>query len=145
MAKFNLTHSIIVKSDLENVFEHISNPDQIKNWVSNLVELRNYTPPISVGTTYDMITKSMGQETLTTSKVLTYDVPKKFAVSADSSSVIGTFTHSCQALTDGVEVTIHWDMEMSGLIMNLFAPIAKYQMNKLIQEDLNNIKTLVEA
>ncbi len=143
MAEMTVSNSIVVNAPIDQVFETFNDPTLNVAWGTGDREVRGYTPPLNLGTTYDIVTQFMGREINVSQEVIVFEPPNHFHFRVDG-VVDGESQHDFEVVEDGVRVTINFSGEMKGFLGALAAPLLKSQINKRMQEDLKSFKAYIE-
>ena len=105
MASISVSNSIIVNAPIDKVFYIGTDPERQKEWMSNDDELRGYTPPVEVGSTFETVSKFMGREVVVSNEVVVNDAPHRCDY-AMSGTMNGIIEHHFEEVNGGVKVTI---------------------------------------
>jgi uncharacterized protein YndB with AHSA1/START domain len=77
MANISLSNSIVINAPIDKAFYMGTDPEQQQKWMSNDDELRGYSPPVEVGSTFESVSKIMGREVVVSNEVVVNDVPNR--------------------------------------------------------------------
>lgn len=144
MASISVSNSIIVNAPIDKVFYIGTDPERQKEWMSNDDELRGYTPPVEVGSTFETVSKFMGREVVVSNEVVVNDAPHRCDY-AMSGTMNGIIEHHFEETDGGVKVTIVLNGEMGGVLGAIAVPLLKGQVDNQIKKDLAKLKTYLEA
>lgn len=131
----------------DRVFEHLTEPDKLKSWVSWLVEVKTSGRGVGAKDTWLMEDPNMGGERVVINAVFTqYDPPR--AMQFNLSSPVGfTGTMAYKLISSGnnstrVEMDGHY--EYHHWLAKLMEPVVTPQAQKKAVDDLQRLKQVAE-
>jgi uncharacterized protein YndB with AHSA1/START domain len=143
MGQITGAKSIVVNAPIDKVFENFTDPEMQIKWFVEPHELRDYTPPLGVGTTYKTVSKFMGRDAVSQQEVIEFNPPLS-QVLRYTGVGSGESQHICENLEGGTKVTLQFDVDMSGLLAKISAPLIRRQIDKRMTADLQSFKEFIE-
>ena len=119
----NFTNEIVIERPVHDVFEYVSNLENVPEWNYAIVETRKVSNgPVAVGANYRQLRSipSPSQETLV---VTEYEVDRRFAMQGDLGPFNGTLTYQFEVADGVTRLRNTADLQATGLA-RLAAPIA---------------------
>lgn len=143
MGKITGSKSIVVNAPTEKTFANFTDPEMQINWFAEPHELRDYTPPLGVGSTYKTVSRFMGRDAVSQQEVKEFDPPYR-QVLRYTGVGSGESQHICEEVESGTKVILRFDVDISGLLAKLTAPLIRRQIDKRMTADLQSFKEFIE-
>lgn len=144
MSQITGSKSIVVDAPIDKVFENFSDPEIQIKWFVEPHEVRDYTPPLGVGTSYKIVSRFMGRDTVSQQEVIEFAAPYR-QVLRYTGVGSGESQHICEEVEGGTKVTLQFDVDMSGWLAKIAAPLIRRQIDKRMTADLQSFKEFIEA
>lgn len=144
MSKFTIESKEINYSK-ETAFDYLSNIDNRPEWQDALISIeRNSKAPDKKGASWKDNFKSMGMKISASMRYTDFERPNKFIESIEMPTSKGRIDMIINETNNGCSVTVISDLNWKG-IFKLFRPIIEKGLKKGIQQDLINIKRILES
>lgn len=144
MSQITGSKSIVVNASIDRVFENFTDPEIQMKWFVEPHELRDYTPPLGIGTTFKTVSKFMGRDAVSQQEVIEFNPPYRQALRYTGVGN-GESQHSCEEVEGGTKVILRFDVDMSGWLAKLAAPLIRRQIDKRMTADLQSFKEFIEG
>jgi uncharacterized protein YndB with AHSA1/START domain len=143
MIKFK--HSVVIDRDLEEVFEFVTNIDNLPQWSGAVVDAKQTSAgPLGVGTTQTRVIQFMGQRAENSHEVTEYEPNKIYSVKSTSGPLPMAERLTFDAINAGVRISVVGEVEAGGFL-KLAGPIASRMAKRQLGADFSSLKKLLEA
>jgi ligand-binding SRPBCC domain-containing protein len=140
-----MTQSLTVNRPVEEVWNFISNFENTTRWSRNVLEARQTSDgPLGIGSTLQTVVKAFGRRRTADYLVTEYEPNYAFAFTVTSGPMTSRARYSVEPAGAGTRLTASGEAETAGLY-KLLAPILLRTLKRHSQEDLANLKRLLEA
>jgi uncharacterized protein YndB with AHSA1/START domain len=130
MGQITGSKSIVVNAPIEIAFAKFTDPEMQIKWFVEPHELRDYTPPLGLGSIYKTVSRFMGRDAVSQQEVIEFDPPYR-PVLRYTGVGSGESQHICEEVVGGgTKVMLRFDVDMSGLLAKLVAPLIRRQIDK---------------
>lgn len=137
--------SVVIDRPVEQVFEHVVDPERLTEWVLELVEVKDISEqPIRLGTTFVHDIQALGRRFENTHKVIEYQPNSVFAFKSISETPPVEIRFEFEPVEGGTRVNISLEGETRGLL-KLAGPIVNRMVMRQWETNLANLKDLLEA
>jgi uncharacterized protein YndB with AHSA1/START domain len=137
------SNTITIERSAHDVFEFVSQPENIPRWNYAIVETRKTSEgPVGVGTTYRQV-RSIPRRSEETLRVTEFEPDRRFAVQGGLGPFEGTLTYEFEEIGGATRLTNGANLEARG-IMRLAAPIASGRVRDAVAANLGTLKELLE-
>jgi uncharacterized protein YndB with AHSA1/START domain len=143
MSQITGSKSIVVNAPIEIAFANFTDPEIQIKWFAEPHVLRDYTAPLGVGSTYKTVSRFMGRDAVSQQEVIEFDPPSR-QVLRYTGVGNGESQHICEEVGGGTKVILRFDVDMSGLLAKLAAPLIRRQIDKRMTADLQSFKAFIE-
>jgi carbon monoxide dehydrogenase subunit G len=143
MVQITGSKSIVVNAPIDKVFENFTDPEKQIEWFVEHHELRDYTPPLGIGTTFKTVSKFMGRDAVSQQEVIEFN-PPNHQILRYTGVGSGESHHICEEVEGGTKVLLRFDVDMSGLLAKITAPLIRRQIDKRMTADLQSFKEYIE-
>lgn len=131
-----------VARPLQEVFQLLSDPEQIRSWVPEITELSVLGGgPVAAGSTLSEVRRVGGKAARTELRVREYEPPRRYAVENVTSGVTSAYTYTLEAEGDGTRVRLDAEVSAGGFR----APIAAVTALILERQDGKQLEKLKAA
>jgi hypothetical protein len=138
------TNSITIERAPRDVFEFVSNLENVPRWNYAIVETRKASEgPVAVGTTYRQV-RSLPSRSEETLRVTRFEPDRRFAFEGGLGPLEGTLSYEFDEVDGSTRLTNRADLEARG-IAKLAAPIASGRVRRAVAENLEVLKRLLEG
>ena len=144
MGQITGSKSIVVNASIEVAFARFTDPEMQIKWFAEPHELRDYTPPLGAGSTYKTVSRFMGRDTVSQQEVIEFEPPYR-QVLRYTGVGNGESHHICEEVEGGTKVMLRFDVNMSGFLAQLMAPLMRRQIDKRMTADLQSFKVFIEG
>jgi uncharacterized protein YndB with AHSA1/START domain len=136
--------SVQIDRPVEIVFAFVSDPTNIPKWRSDVIEMRNASPPVHAGSTFDELIKFMGQK-VWGMQVLEIEPNKKEVIKAISGpGVRPTQTFVFAPSGSGTRLDFRVEVQTYGLF-RLMEPLLPGMIGKNWDGYLATLKRIIEG
>jgi len=137
--------SIVINRPVEEVFAVLSNVENNSKWSSAFLEAKQTSAgPIGVGTTWRVVQKALGQRIEGEVEVTEYEPNQKWAQKSKSGPFPVEVWQTYEPVAGGTRVSIVLEAEPGGFF-KLAEPLLKAMLKRNIENDLANLKDLMDA
>lgn len=138
-------YSLIINKPIDFVFANTTCLKGCINWVTGMVETEKVSPePVQVGSKYRHVHKFMGMKGEADVTVLVNNPPYEFKFRADSALPVVNH-YIFEEVAEGTRVTHYMEFQPTeNLIGKLTAPILIRRFQSQLENDLNNLKEMLE-
>jgi len=143
MGQITGSKSIVVNVPIDKVFKNFTDPEKQIKWFTQSHELRDYTPPLGVGTTYKTVSKFMGRDAVQQQEVIEFTPPFR-QVLRSTGVGNGESQYIFEELEGGTKVTLGFVVDLSGMLAKITAPLIRRQVDKQMTADLQSFKEFIE-
>ena len=140
----HFTNEIVIERPVHDVFEYVSNLENVPEWNYAIVETRKLSDgPVAIGANYRQVRSrpSRGEETLV---VTSYEVDRRFAIQGDLGPFSGTLIYEFEEADGATRLMNTADLEANGLA-RLAAPLAAGRIRDAVATNLGALKSLLEG
>jgi carbon monoxide dehydrogenase subunit G len=138
------TNSITIERAPHDVFEFVSNLENVPRWNYAIVETRKASEgPVAVGTKYRQV-RSLPSRSEEMLEVTEFEPDRRFAFEGALGPFEGTMTYEFEEVGGSTRLTNGAALEARGLA-KLAAPIASGRVRGAVAENLEALKRLLEA
>ena len=138
-------HTVVIERPREEVFEYLTNVDNLPEWQSSVLEARKTTEgPVGTGTSFTEVRKFLGRRLESRLEVTEYEPPERFVLRVVEGPVPFDVRHTLRSANGGtaLEVSIEGD---PGGFFKVAAPLVAMQGKRQLESDFGAMKTLLEA
>ena len=140
-----INQSVTVNRPLEEVWDFISNFENTTRWSRGVLEARQTSDdPLGIGSTLQTVVKAFGRRRTADYLVTEYEPNHGFAFQVTSGPMTSRARYSVEPAGAGTRLTASGEAEATGLY-KLLAPILVRVVERHSQEDLANVKCILEA
>jgi carbon monoxide dehydrogenase subunit G len=140
-----ITQSVTVNRPVAEVWRFISNFENTTRWSRGVLEARQTSDgPIGVGSTLQTVVKAFGRRRTGNYLVTEYEPNRAFAFRVTSGPMTSRARFSVEPAGAGTRLTASGEAEARGLY-RLLAPILVRTLQRHSQDDLANVKRILEA
>jgi carbon monoxide dehydrogenase subunit G len=140
-----ITLSVTVNRPVDEVWDFISNFENTTRWSRGVLEARQTSGgPLRVGSTLQTVVKAFGRRRTADYLVTEYEPNRAFAFTVTSGPMTSRARYSVEPVGAGTRLTASGEAEATGLY-KLLAPILVRTLKKHSEDDLVNVKHILEA
>jgi carbon monoxide dehydrogenase subunit G len=140
-----LALSVTVNRPVAEVWTFISTFEHTTRWSRGVLEAtQTSTGPLGVGSTLQTVVQAFGRRRTGTYLVTEYEPNTAFAFTVTSGPMTSRARFSVEPVEEGTRLTASGEAEATGLY-KLLAPILVRTLKRHSQDDLTNIKRILEA
>jgi carbon monoxide dehydrogenase subunit G len=140
-----ITQSVTVNRPVAEVWNFISNFENTTRWSRGVLEARQTSDgPLDVGSTLQSVVKAFGRRRTADYLVTEYEPNHAFAFKVTSGPMTSRARYSVEPAGAGTRLTASGEAEATGLY-TLVAPILVGTLKRHSQDDLANVKRILEA
>jgi carbon monoxide dehydrogenase subunit G len=140
-----ITQSVTVNRPVAEVWTFISNFENTTRWSRGVLEARQTSDgPLGVGSTLQTVVKAFGRRRTADYLVTAYEPNSAFAFTVTSGPMTSRARYSVEPAGAGTRLTASGKAEATGLY-KLLAPILVRTLKRHSQDDLANVKRILEA
>jgi carbon monoxide dehydrogenase subunit G len=140
-----ITQSVTVNRPVEEVWDFISNFENTTRWSRGVLEARQTSDgPLGIGSALQTVVKAFGRRRTADYLVTEYEPNRAFAFEVTSGSMSSRVRYSVEPAGGGTRLTASGDAAATGLY-KLLAPILVRTLKRHSQDDLENVKRILEA
>lgn len=146
MAEFQISESVEINRPAEAVFDYINDIPRHPEWRPDLV-IRDFSgEPLTVGTSWNEVSKFMGREMVVNIEVAALEAGERCDMKMDGGAVSGDMSWGVSSgADDSSTVTLSFDGEVSGWMGRLGTGLIRNQAAKDMKRDLGNLKSTLES
>lgn len=145
MTIIELSHEMIVSAPVETVFAYLINVDHYTELVSNLVEVRGYSGPLTAGASWQGRSKFMGREVMAKNQVLELDAPHRFRYATQSNAADGTSLWEVEAVAGGTRVRHVATGEPKGFFGSVAGGLLRPAIEREFKSDMRRLEQRLNA
>ena len=140
-----LINQVTIKADVEKVWEYFTDPDLMKQWLTELKEVKHLqgepgTPGAISLHVYDMNGKQM-EMTEELLEILDYDSVKSKLMHPDMDSFMDA---KLEKTREGIKLTVITDLQFKNFFMKISSGLFKKRMQTMQQKSFERLKHIVE-
>jgi carbon monoxide dehydrogenase subunit G len=140
-----ITQSVTVNRPVEEVWDFISDFGNATRWSQGVLEARQTSDgPLGVGSTLQTVVRAFGRRRTADYLVTEYEPRHTFAFEVTSGPMTSRARYSVEPVGAGTRLTASGEAEATGLY-RLLAPILVRVLERHSEEDLANVKRILEA
>jgi carbon monoxide dehydrogenase subunit G len=140
-----ITQSVTVNRPVAEVWDFISNFENTTRWSRGVLEARQTSDgPLGVGSTLRTVVKAFGRRRTADYLVTEYEPNRAFAFEVTSGPMTNRARYSVEPAGAGTRLTASGEAEATGPY-KLLAPILVSTVKRHSQNDLDNLKRILEA
>jgi hypothetical protein len=137
--------SILIKRNLDEVFNFITNFENNPKWQSGMVKAKfTSEPPLRVGSTYTQVARFLGRPVDSDFTVIDYEPGHLIKISTTSGSFPITVTRTVESVADGTLVHASVEGDATGFF-KIAEPLMRRMVQRSVNQDYEQLKTLLEA
>jgi carbon monoxide dehydrogenase subunit G len=142
-----ITQSVTVNRPVHEVWDFISNFENTTRWSRGVLEARQTSDgPLGIGSTLQMVVKAFGRRRTADYLVTEYEPNQAFAFKVTSGPMTSRARYSVEPAGAGTRLTASGEAEARARgLYKLLAPILVRILKRHSQDDLANVKHLLEA
>ena len=139
-----IEHSVVIKRDLEDVFNFLITPENNPIWQSGITKSRKTSDgPIGVGSTAQDTRKYMGKEFETTYRITGYETNAGQGFKSLSGPIQFEGSYGFETVKDGTRFTFTIRGK-TGKFTSFIEPVAVRMARKQVEADSANLKNVLE-
>ena len=140
-----LAQSVTVDRPVEEVWDFISNFENTTRWSRGVLEARQTSDgPLGTGSTLQTVVKVFGRRRTAHYLVTEYEPNHAFAFEVTSGPMTSRARYSVEPAGAGTRLTASGEAQATGLY-KLLAPVLVRTLERHSQDDLTNVKRILEA
>jgi carbon monoxide dehydrogenase subunit G len=140
-----ISQNVTVNRPVEEVWEFISNFENTTRWSRGVLEARQTSGgPLGVGSTLRTVVKAFGRRRTADYLVTEYEPNRAFAFEVTSGPMTSRARFLVEPAGAGTRLTASGEAEATGPYQ-LLAPILVRTLKRHSQDDLANVKRILEA
>jgi carbon monoxide dehydrogenase subunit G len=140
-----ISQNVTVNRPVEEVWEFISNFENTTRWSRGVLEARQTSGgPLGVGSTLRTVVKAFGRRRTADYLVTEYEPNRAFAFEVTSGPMTSRARFLVEPAGAGTRLTASGEAEATGPY-KLLAPILVRTLKRHSQDDLANVKRILEA
>ena len=140
----NVQHSVVINRPVEEVFDFVSNVENIVRWQTGALECSPISQgPSVVGAKSRYVREVLGNRVETIMEVTEYDHNRKMGFKADAPIPIES-SYSFETVEGGARFTFAVQSEPTGMFKLAEGMITR-TVQKQIEDDCNKLKDLLES
>jgi carbon monoxide dehydrogenase subunit G len=140
-----ISQSVTVNRPVAEVWAFISNFEHTTRWSQGVLEARQTSDgPLDVGSTLQTVVKAFGRRRTADYLVTAYEPNRAFAFKVTSGPITSQARFSVEPAGAGTRLTASGEATATGLY-KLLAPILLRTLKRHSQDDLANLKRILEA
>jgi carbon monoxide dehydrogenase subunit G len=137
--------SVFIKRSPQEVFDVITDPPKSTQWQSGVQSAEWTTDgPTGVGSTFKSRNRLLGRDLESELMVTEWDPPRLVKIKTGSGPIPVEFRNKVESQGDGTLLTLKAQAEVGGFF-KLAEGLAGKQIEKQVENDLNNLKLLMES
>lgn len=141
MGKIANTFEVVIDRPVQDVWDFISEPNNLPKWLSGISDIRKSAETMAVGESYGFKRRFLGRSVDGTSSVTAYDPPTKYAYSFASGDMTSTITYELEKLGDGTLLNFSYEAEVGGF----FGVAPKVVLSRATGEYEKDLEKLKQA
>lgn len=140
-----ITQSVTVNRPVEEVWDFIGSFENTTRWSRGVLEARQTSDgPLGVGSRLQTVVKAFGRRRTADYLVTEYEPNHAFAFEVSSGPMTSRARYSVEPAGAGTRLTASGEAEATGLY-RLLAPVLFRILERHSQDDLTNVKRILEA
>jgi len=140
-----ITQSVTVNRPVEEVWDFIGSFENTTRWSRGVLEARQTSDgPLGVGSRLQTVVKAFGRRRTADYLVTEYEPNHAFAFEVSSGPMTSRARYSVEPAGAGTRLTASGEAEVTGLY-RLLAPVLVRILERHSQDDLTNVKRILEA
>ena len=140
-----ITQSVTVNRPVAEVWDFISNFENATRWSRGVLEAGQTSDgPLDVGSTLQTVVKAFGRRRTADYLVTEYEPNRAFAFEVTSGPMTSRARYSVEPAGAGTRLTASGEADATGPY-KLLAPILVRTLKRHSQDDLANVKRILEA
>jgi carbon monoxide dehydrogenase subunit G len=140
-----ITQSVMVNRPVEEVWDFIGSFENTTRWSRGVLEARQTSDgPLGVGSTLQTVVKAFGRRRTADYLVTEYEPNHAFAFEVTSGPMTSRARYSVEPAGAGTRLTASGEAQATGLY-KLLAPVLVRTLERHSQDDLTNLKRILEA
>jgi len=140
-----ITQSVTVNRPVEEVWDFIGSFENTTRWSRGVLEARQTSDgPLGVGSRLQTVVKAFGRRRTADYLVTEYEPNHAFAFEVSSGPMTSRARSSVEPAGAGTRLTASGEAEVTGLY-RLLAPVLVRILERHSQDDLTNVKRILEA
>jgi carbon monoxide dehydrogenase subunit G len=140
-----ITQSVTIDRPVEAVWDFIGDFENTTRWSRGVLEARQTSDgPLGVGSTLQTVVTAFGRRRTADYLVTEYEPNHGFAFEVTSGPMTSRARYSVEPAGAGTRLTASGEAEVTGLY-RLLAPILVRTLKRHSQDDLTNVKRILEA
>ena len=141
-----ITYSIEIDGAVEDVFEYMTEPEQIQRWVGGLVEMEALTNGGSqVGAKSRQVFLEHGRRIEVMEEVLVFEPNRRVKIKAVTDGFWLTAEYVLEAVNGGTRIDYEAETHLESWLMKLMGPLVHRSSRQKVVEDFGRLKGLVEG
>jgi carbon monoxide dehydrogenase subunit G len=140
-----ITQSVMVNRPVEEVWDFIGSFENTTRWSRGVLEARQTSDgPLGVGSRLQTVVKAFGRRRTADYLVTEYEPNHAFAFEVTSGPMTSRARYSVEPAGAGTRLTASGEAQATGLY-KLLAPVLVRTLERHSQDDLTNLKRILEA
>jgi carbon monoxide dehydrogenase subunit G len=140
-----ITQSVTINRPVAEVWAFISNFENTTRWSRGVLEARRTSDgPLGVGSTLETVVRAFGRRRTADYLVTEYEPNRAFAFEVTSGPMTSRARYSVEPAGAGTRLTAAGEAEVTG-VYRLLAPLLVRTIKRHSQDDLANVKRILEA
>jgi uncharacterized membrane protein len=137
-------NSVTVNRPAEDVFQYVTNMDNLATWQGPIIEARQTSPdPVAVGSTGAVRAKFLGRQMEIPTEITAWNEPQSFSTRNTGGPFPIAFQYTFEPVDGGTRVAVETEGEPAGFF-RLAAPVFEQLAKRQMQNDLETLKALLE-
>ena len=139
-----IEYRVVINRPVDTVFAYVANLENLKQWQSGLIESKPITSgPTGVGSKVAVVRQLLGQKLEGVAEVVAFEPGRVVSVRVTAGPMSVTATNTFEALGNTTRLTSVGELDMEGLL-KLAGPLAARGVKKQMEENLENLKKILE-
>ena len=140
-----ITQSVTINRPVEEVWDFIGSFENTTRWSRGVLEARQTSDgSLGVGSTLQTVVKAFGRRRTADYLVTEYEPNHAFAFEVTSGPMTSRARYSVEPAGAGTRLTASGEAQATGLY-KLLAPVLVRTLERHSQDDLTNVKRILEA
>jgi carbon monoxide dehydrogenase subunit G len=142
----NVTHSIEINRPVEQVFAYLDNPDNLKDWLSGLVEATMLTHDgPGVGAKMRQVFEEGGRRIEMIEETVVYEPNRRVKIKGTTAMFDMTADYTLHNIGGRTRLDFAEEMHFKSIFLRLLAPLMAKSARKKMVEDFARLKANIEA